>query len=277
MGGSSLVEAARVLVDDAREMAATRFGVSADDVTFEDGVFRAPADDGDGGSVTEQTVDIQTLARDAYLGRNLPGTRGAGLEASAAFDPMGFTFPFGAHVAVVEVDGATGRVDVRRYVAVDDCGPRLNPRIVEGQVHGGVAQGIGQALYEAAAYDDDGRLRAGRLDEYAVPRASELPDIETGETVTPSPLNPLGVKGIGEGGTIAAPPAVVNAVVDALEPFDIDHLDMPLTPERVWAAMWGDGEPSAGDSSTDDRLPEDTSTESQDASDGSGVATGGDA
>lgn len=232
MGGSSLVEAAEAVVEDAKTMAAARFGVSPDDVTFDEGCFET--EDG------EETVGIQEIARDAHLGLNLPGNHGAGLEASSAFDPMGFTFPFGTHIAVVEVDAETGQVDIERYVAVDDCGPRLNPRIVEGQVHGGVAQGIGQALYEEAVYEDDGTLQSGALNEYAVPRATEVPEIETGETVTPSPLNPLGVKGVGEAGAIAAPPAVVNAVVDALSPFGVDHIDMPLTPEKVWNAIHGD-------------------------------------
>jgi carbon-monoxide dehydrogenase large subunit len=240
MGGSSLVEAAEAVVDDARGVAAARFGVMSEAVEFEDGWF-AP-EDRDG-----ERVHIQELAREAYLGRDLPGGQGAGLEASAAFDPLGFTFPFGAHVAVVEVDADTGRVTVERYVAVDDCGPRLNPRIVEGQVHGGVAQGIGQALYEEAGYAADGSLRAGSLAEYAVPRATDLPDIETGATVTPSPLNPLGVKGVGEGGTIGAPPAIVNAVVDALEPFGVDHLDMPVTPETVWSAMRAGADDTGGE------------------------------
>jgi carbon-monoxide dehydrogenase large subunit len=255
MGGGSLVEAADAVIEKARGIAAGRFGVSPEEVTFESGRFEPAVDDdgngegdgdgdeGDGDGSMDASVHIQDLAREAHLGRNLPADRGAGLEASAAFDPMGFTFPFGTHAAVVEVDAETGRVDIERYVAVDDCGPRLNPRIVEGQVHGGVAQGIGQALYEEATYADDGTLESGALDEYAVPRATEIPDTETDETVTPSPLNPLGVKGVGEGGTIAAPPAVVNAVLDALEPFDVDHLDMPLTPETVWEAM---GRPGPG-------------------------------
>jgi carbon-monoxide dehydrogenase large subunit len=134
----------------------------------------------------------------------------------------------------VAVDPESGEVEIQRYVAVDDCGEQINPRIVEGQVHGGVAQGIGQARYEQTAYDEDGTLLTDSMLDYAVPRASHLPDIETESTVTPSPTNDLGVKGIGEAGTIAAPPAVVNAVCDALEPLGIDHVDMPLTAERVW-------------------------------------------
>ena len=163
-----------------------------------------------------------------------------GLEATQFYDPENFTFPFGTHVCVVEVDAETGEVSVERYVAVDDCGEVINPMIVEGQVHGGVAQGIGVALYEEGVYDDDGRLRTRRMDEYAVPAATMLPDFETDATVTPSPHNPLGVKGVGESATIGATPTVVSAVTDALEPFGVDHLDMPITPEKVWRATGGE-------------------------------------
>ncbi len=138
---------------------------------------------------------------------------------------------------MVEVDPETGEVDLQTYVAVDDCGEQINPMIVEGQVHGGIAQGVGAALYEGAVYDDTGTLVTGSMNEYALPRAHQLPDYETDSTVTPSPHNPIGVKGVGESATIAAAPAVVNAVVDALEPFDVDHLDMPLSNERVWRAI----------------------------------------
>ena len=143
----------------------------------------------------------------------------AGLEATSFYDPPNFVYPFGAHVAVVEVDPETGKVDLKRYVAVDDCGPQINPVIVEGQVHGGVVQGIGQALWEEAVYDDNGQLLTGSLADYAIPRADMLPDIEVLSTVTPSPHHPLGVKGIGEAGTIASTCTVYNAVIDALEPF----------------------------------------------------------
>ena len=138
---------------------------------------------------------------------------------------------------MVEVDPETGHVDLKRYVAVDDCGPQINPVIVEGQVHGGVVQGIGQALWEGAVYDDEGQLLTGSLQDYAIPRAEELPDIDVLSTVTPSPHHPLGVKGIGEAGTIASTVTVYNAVIDALEPFGAQDLVMPLTPEKVWRAM----------------------------------------
>jgi carbon-monoxide dehydrogenase large subunit len=161
----------------------------------------------------------------------------AGLEATSFYDPPNFVYPFGAHIAVVEVDPQTGRVDLKKYVAVDDCGPQINPVIVEGQVHGGVVQGIGQALWEGAVYDDEGQLLTGSLQDYAIPRAEELPDIDVLSTVTPSPHHPLGVKGIGEAGTIASTVTVYNAVMDALEPFGAQNLVMPLTPEKVWRAM----------------------------------------
>jgi carbon-monoxide dehydrogenase large subunit len=161
------------------------------------------------------------------------------MEGTAFFDPVNFTYPFGTHIAIVDIDSETGEVKLRRYIAVDDCGPQINPMIVEGQVHGGVVQGIGQALYEGAVYDEDGQLLTGSFMDYAMPKARFFPRIEIANTVTPAPHNPLGVKGIGETGTIAATPAVVNAVVDALRPFGITHLDMPLTPEKVWQAMQG--------------------------------------
>ena len=149
--------------------------------------------------------------------------------------------PFGTHICVVEIDSETGAVEIQRYIAVDDVGNVINPMIVEGQVHGGLAQGIGQALWENAVYDDDGQLLSGTLLDYAVPRAHNLPFFETDRTVTPCPHNPLGVKGVGEAGSIASPAAVTNAVVDALSPYGVDHLDMPLLPEKIWRAIHRNG------------------------------------
>jgi carbon-monoxide dehydrogenase large subunit len=167
-----------------------------------------------------------------------------GLEATTFYDPPNFTYPFGTHIAVVEVDAATGHVELQRYVAADDCGEQINPVIVEGQVHGGVVQGAGPALWEQAVYDDDGQLLTGSMMDYAVPRADMVPDIETLSTVTPSPHHPLGVKGIGETGTIASTATVYNAVLDALRPLGVDQVDMPLTPERVWRAIHENGKGS---------------------------------
>src|SRR4029077_11350983 len=173
----------------------------------------------------------------ANVAWNMPAGVEAGLEASSFYDPPNFTYPFGAHLAVVELDPETGQVDLKRYIAVDDCGPQINPVIVEGQVHGGVVQGIGQALWEEAVYDESGQLVTGKMLDYALARSDMLPNIEVLSTVTPSPHHPLGLKGIGEAGTIASTVTVYNAVIDALEPFGVDNLTIPLTPERVWRAM----------------------------------------
>jgi aerobic carbon-monoxide dehydrogenase large subunit len=168
------------------------------------------------------------------LAHNYPGDLEPGLEATHFYDPKNFVYPFGTHLAVVEVNAETGQTKLLRYVCVDDCGPIINPLIAEGQVHGGVAQGLGQALLENTVYDSSGQLVSGSFLEYTMPRADDMVQLEIGHTVTPSPHNPLGVKGIGEAGTIASTAAVANAVVDALAPFGVKHLDMPYTPEKVW-------------------------------------------
>src|SRR6185437_5619362 len=160
-----------------------------------------------------------------------------GLDATSYFMPSGRTFPFGAHLALVEVDRDNGQVTVLRYLAVDDCGPLINPQLVEGQVVGGLAQGFGQALQEGVVYDDNGQLLTATFMDYAVPKADLMPNIETAHTITPSPVNPLGVKGVGEAGTTGAPPALVNAVLDALAPLGVRHVDMPMTPQTLWQVM----------------------------------------
>jgi carbon-monoxide dehydrogenase large subunit len=160
-----------------------------------------------------------------------------GLEAMAVYDPPNFSWPAGTHVAVVEVDTETGAVDLARYVAVDDVGEVINPQIVDGQVHGGIAQGVAQALFEEAVYDEDGNLLTGSMATYGVPSAAEFPSFELGRTLTASPGNPMGVKGVGETGTIASTPAVINAVIDALAHLGVTDIDMPATPERVWTAI----------------------------------------
>lgn len=232
MAGNALRASARKLVEKGRLVAAKRFAVEPAAVTFGDGVYRVSDAEAD-----RETVHIQTLAADAYAGADSLDDVEPGLEETAFFAPEDRTFPFGTHVAVVEVDPVAGEIDFRRYVAVDDCGVQINPALVEGQIVGGIAQGIGQALSETVAYDDSGTLITGTLQDYAVPDATDVPTIETGSTVTPSPNNPLGVKGVGESGTTGAPPAVVNAVVDALRPLGVDHLDMPLTSESIWRAV----------------------------------------
>ncbi len=173
----------------------------------------------------------------AYKPHKGPEGLEAGLEAHSVFSPGNATWPFGSHLAVVEVDPDTGNVEILRYVAVDDCGNRINPMIVDGQIHGGIAQGIGQALFEEAIYDDQGNLLSGSLVDSPMPTAGDLPAFELGWTNTPTDVNPMGVKGIGEAGTIGSAQTIVNAVVDACSPFGVKHIDMPLRPRKVWDAI----------------------------------------
>mgnify|MGYP001287007110 CR=1 FL=1 len=184
---------------------------------------------------------IEEIALQAHLAHNIPEGMEPGLRATTFYDPANFTYPFGSHIAVVEVDLQTGKVDLISYTAVDDVGNVINPMIVDGQLHGGIAHGIGQCLLEEAVYDENGQLLSGELLDYAVPKAHQLVLFNLDRTVTPCPHNPLGVKGCGEAGAIAAPAAVANAVIDALKPFGIKHLDMPLTPEKVWNAIQAKG------------------------------------
>jgi len=188
---------------------------------------------------TGKSKPLAEIAAASYRALKLPPNTEPGLFATRFWEPPNFTFPFGAHIVVSDIDRETGEIKIRRYVAVDDCGNIINPLIVDGQVHGGVAQGLGQALWEQAVYDDNGQLVTGELMDYAVPRAHMMPWIETDHTTTPSPVNPLGVKGVGEAGTIGCSPAVVNSVVDALSPLGVRHIDMPLTPEKIWKLMAG--------------------------------------
>ena len=179
-------------------------------------------------------VSLQDVALAAHLAKSLPQDMEPGLSATYFFEPKNFTFPFGTHIAVVEIDRETGEVHFQRYVAVDDCGKVINPMLVDGQVQGGIVQALGQALFEEVVYDDQGQLVSGTLMDYAVPRASNIPWMELDRTETPTDVNPMGVKGVGEAGTIGATPAIVAAVVDALAPFGIRHLDMPIKPENIW-------------------------------------------
>jgi carbon-monoxide dehydrogenase large subunit len=230
VGGSAIVMCIDKIVAKAKTLAAHLLGTSADRVVFEAGTFRAPG-------VSDRVVGWGELAGEAYVAKNLPAGLEPGLEASSFFEPENFTFPFGTHIVAVEIDRDTGRIAIKKYVAVDDCGPQINPLLVEGQVQGGIAHSIGQVLFEQTLYDDDGQLLTGEFMDYAMPRATDIPEYILGSTVTPSPVNPLGIKGVGEAGTIGATPAIANAVMDALEPLGIDHLDLPLTPERVWRAI----------------------------------------
>jgi carbon-monoxide dehydrogenase large subunit len=168
------------------------------------------------------------------VAKEIPPDTEPGLSATYFFEPKNFTFPFGTHICVVEIDKDTGETKILKYVAVDDCGKVINPLLVDGQVHGGIVQSIGQALFEEVVYDEQGQLVTGELMDYALPKAAQVPWFETDRTETPSPVNPLGVKGVGEAGTIGATPAIVNAVVDALSPFGVKHIDMPARPEKIW-------------------------------------------
>jgi aerobic carbon-monoxide dehydrogenase large subunit len=229
VGGSAIVMCIDKIVAKASILAAHLLGTSADRVSFAHGKFSAAGND--------KAIGWTELAGEAYIAKNLPPGLEPGLEASSFFEPGNFTFPFGTHIVAVELDRDTGGVAIKKYVAVDDCGPQINPLIVEGQVQGGIAHSIGQVLFEKTIYDEDGQLLTGEFMDYAIPRAGDIPDYILGSTVTPSPSNPLGIKGVGEAGTIGATPAIANAVLDALEPLGIKHLDLPLTPERVWRAI----------------------------------------
>ncbi len=232
VGGAALILAARKIKDKAKLIAAHLLEAAVEDIDYVDGKFFVAGS-------PDKAKTIQEIALMANVAWNMPKGVEAGLEASMFYDPPNFTFPFGAHMALVEVDRQTGQVELKRYVAIDDCGPQINPMIVEGQVHGGVVQGIGQALWEEAVYDSAGQLMTGSMLDYAVPRADRLPEIEVLSTVTPSPHHPLGLKGIGEAGTIASTVTVYNAVMDALAPLGVVSVRMPLTPERVWKAIAG--------------------------------------
>ena len=230
VGGTAMLIAARKVKNKVAKFAAHLMEANPEDLVFENQkIFVEGSPD--------QAIDFATVALEAHVAKNLPPDTEPGLEATHFFEPENFTYPFGAHITVVEVDPDTGEIDIQRYVAVDDVGNIINPLLVAGQVHGGIAQGLGQALYEGAVYDENGQLLTGSFMDYAIPKATQLPRFETDHTVTPSPVNPLGVKGVGEAGTIGSTPCMVNAVVDALSPLGITHIDMPLTPNRVWQAI----------------------------------------
>jgi carbon-monoxide dehydrogenase large subunit len=230
VGGSAIVMSIDKVVAKAKTLAAHLFETTADHVEFDGGIFRSPG-------VTTREIGWGELAGEAYIAKNLPAGFEPGLEASSFFEPENFTFPFGTHICAVDIDRETGHVAIKKYVAVDDCGPQINPLVVEGQLQGGIAHSIGQALFERTVYDENGQLLTGEFMDYAIPRAADIPEYVIGSTVTPSPSNPLGIKGVGEAGTIGATPAIANAVLDALAPLGITHLDLPLTPERVWQAI----------------------------------------
>jgi carbon-monoxide dehydrogenase large subunit len=230
VGGTAILMSVNKIKEKGKKIAAHLLEASPSDIEYANGQFQVKG-------FPSKAVPFGQVALTAYVPHNYPEGLEPGLEETSFYDPSNFCFPFGAHACVVEVDRDTGHVKILRYLAVDDVGNVMNPMIVDGMVHGGIAQGVGQALWEGAVYDE-GQLVTGSLMDYAMPKADMLPMYETDRTVTPTLVNPLGVKGAGETGTIASTPAVVNAVVDALAPMGIDHIEtMPLSPERVWTAM----------------------------------------
>jgi carbon-monoxide dehydrogenase large subunit len=229
IGMAALCNAADKVVAKAQRIVAHALEVAGEDLEYEGGTFRVRG--------TDRTMTVKEAAFAAWHAHDLPEGLEPALEETAVYDPSNFSWPAGTHIAVVEVDTETGAADLVRYVAVDDVGNVINPQVVDGQVHGGIAQGVAQALWEEAVYDEGGSLLTGSFVNYLVPSAAELPTFELDRTVTPSPNHPLGAKGVGETGTIASTPAVVNAVVDALAAYGVTHIDMPATPERVWRAI----------------------------------------
>jgi carbon-monoxide dehydrogenase large subunit len=230
VGGIAVHKACEKVVDKARRVAAHLLEASEGDIDFQRGVFSVKGS-------PDAKVSIQEVALATFAAHNLPEGMEPSLNSDYVLDPENFSFPHGTHLCAVEVDTETGWVQIRKYVAVDDVGNVINPLIVEGQVHGGLAQGIAQALFEEGVYDADGNLTSGTLVDYLVPAASDLPEFVTDRTVTPSTSNPLGVKGVGEAGTIASTPAVVNAVLDAVRHLGVQDVRMPCSPERVWRAL----------------------------------------
>jgi carbon-monoxide dehydrogenase large subunit len=233
VGGSAMHQASGKVQEKARRIAASMLEAAFEDVELRDGRYQVKGS-------PARSLTLAKIAERAYGEALSPGLEPA-LEATEYFRPPQLVYPFGAHVAVVEIDRETGRVALRDFIAVDDCGTRISPLLVDGQVHGGIAQGAAQAMLEEVRYDADGQLVTGSLMDYALPRADDLPSFVTDQTVTVTPFNPLGAKGIGEAATIGSTPAVVNAVVDALRPFGVRHLDMPLRAERIWRAMQTNG------------------------------------
>lgn len=229
VGGSAIMRSIDKVLEKGAKIAAHALEASVDDLEFAEGKWTVKGSD--------KSVAFGDVALTAYVPHNYPEGLEPGMDFSSFYDPANFTYPFGAHIAIVEIDKDTGKVDLKRFIAVDDVGNVINPMIVDGQIHGGLAQGIGQALFEGALYDEYGQLTNGSYMDYTMPRADDFPSFEVDRQVTPCPHNPLGVKGAGEAGTIGSTPAVVNAVMDALSPYGVKNPEMPLTSERVWRMM----------------------------------------
>ncbi len=232
VSGAAAAVVARKVRERARIVASAMLEVSPDDLEWTGEKFQVRGD-------PDQARNIAEIAMAAHSGLELPDGVEGHLDASTVYNPPNLTYPFGAYICVVDVDPGTGEVKVRRFIAVDDCGVRINPMIVEGQVHGGLADGVGMALMQVIAYDEAGNCLGGSFMDYLLPTSVECPSWELGTTVTPSPHHPIGAKGVGESATVGSPPAVVNAVLDALRPFGVRHADMPLTPANVWSAIQG--------------------------------------
>jgi carbon-monoxide dehydrogenase large subunit len=243
VGGEALVRAADKVIEKAKPIAAHLLEASVDDIEFKAGRF--------GVRGTDKGMEMAEIALATFAAHNLPDGVEPSLDSDATFDPTNFSFPHGTHLCAVEVDTETGGIEMRKYVAVDDIGNIINPLIVEGQVHGGLMQGIAQALFEEAVYDDAGTLTSASFVDYLVPTAADAISFETSNTTSPATSNSLGTKGVGEAGCIASTPAVVNAVVDAIRPWGVNDVRMPCTPARVWRAIQGAGaggaEPTPGD------------------------------
>jgi carbon-monoxide dehydrogenase large subunit len=226
--GAAAAVASRKIRDKARKIAAHLLEAAEEDLVWEQGKFYVRG-------APDQAKTIQEIAFAAYT--NHPQGMEAGLEAINYYDPPNLTFPFGSYICALDIDRGTGQVKVRRFVAVDDCGVRINPMVVEGQIHGGLTMGLAPALYEEISYDENGNIYGSNFQDYLLPTAVETPRWETGETVTPSPHHPIGAKGVGESATVGAPAAIANAVVDALWHLGVRHVDIPLTPPKIWAIM----------------------------------------
>jgi len=229
VGGSAIMKSLDKIIEKGSKIAAHKLEAAEEDLEFAEGKWTVKG--------TDKSIAFGDVSLTAYVPHDYPQGLEPGLDFSSFYDPANFTYPFGAHIAVVEVDKDTGKVDLKRFIACDDVGNVINPMIVDGQIHGGVAQGVGQALLEGVDYDENGQMITGSYMDYAMPRADDLPFIETDRKVTPCPHNPLGVKGAGEAGTIGSTPAVANAVMDAISHFGVKDIQMPITPERVWRAM----------------------------------------